>query len=61
MVQLMPLGVEITVPLPPAPPETATVNAVDEGTNVGPTVVSLFTATWQVRLSSTFGVQPFHS
>src|SRR5690242_12175576 len=57
MVQLIPLGVEYTVPLPPAPPDTLRVKLVEAGTKVAATSRSRSIVTWQTRWSSTLGWQ----
>src|SRR5262245_16965650 len=57
MVQLIPAGVEYTVPLPPAPPATVRVNVVGSGTKVGATVRSRSIVIWHTCGASTSGVQ----
>src|SRR6476659_6045963 len=57
MVQLMPLGVEYTVPFPLAPPDTVSVKLVEAGTKVAATSWSRSMVTWHTRCSSTLGWQ----
>ena len=57
MVQLIPAGVEYTVPLPLAPPATVSVKVVGAGTNVAATARSRSIVIWQTCGASTSGVQ----
>jgi len=57
MLQLIPLGVEYTVPLPLAPPATVRVKVVGAGTKVAATDRSRSMVIWQTCGASTSGVQ----